>query len=113
MSAGTPNRVRSRWIIDMLSPFLPRRTSLTRLAVPRIGIMSARESPVLIHQVANDVGSARWPSRPLALLIGRDQARLGREARDVGGLVGSHQPIDQSTRARARVAVYDDQGRVH
>jgi len=44
-SAGTPKRVRSRWIIDMLSPFLPRRTSLTRLAVPRIGIMSARESP--------------------------------------------------------------------
>src|SRR5713101_2800043 len=44
-SAGTRNRARSRCTIAMLSPFLPRRTSLTRLGVPRIGTMSARVTP--------------------------------------------------------------------
>src|SRR5262245_29870902 len=70
--------------------------------------------PVLIHKVTNYIGGACWPARPLALLIGSDQARLRRETRDVGGLAGSHQLIDQSTRARKlRVAVNHDQGRIH
>jgi hypothetical protein len=44
-SAGTRKRARSRCTIAMLSSFLPRRTSLTRLGVPRIGTKSARVSP--------------------------------------------------------------------
>jgi hypothetical protein len=44
-SAGMSNLSRSRLIIVMLSSRLPLRTSLTRLAVPRIGIRSARVSP--------------------------------------------------------------------
>jgi len=44
-SAGTRKRARNRCTMAMLSSFLPARTSLTRLAVPRIGIMSARVSP--------------------------------------------------------------------
>ena len=44
-SAGTRNRARRRCTIVMLSPFLPRRTSLTRLGVPRIGTKSARVRP--------------------------------------------------------------------
>src|SRR5260221_13697006 len=44
-SAGTWKRARSLCTIAMLSPFLPRRTSLSRLGVPRIGTMSARVRP--------------------------------------------------------------------
>ena len=44
-SAGTWKRARSLCTIAMLSPFLPPRTSLTRLGVPRIGTMSARVRP--------------------------------------------------------------------
>ena len=44
-SAGTRKRARSLCTIPMLSPLLPRETSLTRLGVPRMGTMSARVSP--------------------------------------------------------------------
>src|SRR3984893_7762481 len=45
-SAGsTRKRARNRCTIVMLSSFLPPRTSLTRLGVPRIGTMSARVRP--------------------------------------------------------------------
>ena len=36
-STGTRNRARRRCTIAMLSPFLPRTTSLTRLGVPSTG----------------------------------------------------------------------------
>src|SRR5262249_61553717 len=70
--------------------------------------------PVLIHKVTNYIGGAWWPMWPVAPLIGSDQARLRRETRDVGGLVGSHQLIDQSTRAcKLTLPVNHDQGRIH
>ena len=44
-SAGTRKRARRRGTIAMLSPFLPRITSLTRLGVPSNGMRSARVRP--------------------------------------------------------------------
>ena len=44
-SADTWKRSRNRWIIAILNPVLPLRTSLTRLTVPRSGTRSARVSP--------------------------------------------------------------------
>src|SRR4051812_46359370 len=44
-SAGTRKRARRRCTIAMLSPFLPRNTSLTRLGEPSRGTRSARVSP--------------------------------------------------------------------
>ena len=60
-SADTRKRARSLCTIAMLSPFLPPRTSLTRLGVPRIGTISARVSPCW---------STKWRIR-FALLGGR------------------------------------------
>ena len=44
-SAGTRNRARKRCTMAMLNSFLPLKTSLTRLGVPRIGTISARLTP--------------------------------------------------------------------
>ncbi len=98
-SAGTRKRARRRCTIAMLSSFLPRRTSLTRLGVPRDHVLS--REPVSIYEVADQFCRAWRPSRPLALLIGSDQTRLRLEPSDISWVFRVPQP---STRARARVS---------
>ena len=50
---------------------------------------------VLIHEVADEIGCARWPANPFALLVGGDQTGLRLEPADVGRLVGFPEPIDE------------------
>jgi hypothetical protein len=72
----------------MLSPFLPLRTSLTLLGVPRDRDHVGAREAVLVHKMPDQVGNARRPARPLVLLISRDQAGLCLQARDIGRAVG-------------------------
>jgi hypothetical protein len=67
----------------LLGPFLPRNTSLTRLGVPRIWAMSARVKPCWSNQVVNQIGNARRPPGPFALLVGSYQTGLRLQARNI------------------------------
>jgi len=70
----------------------------------------AREA-VLIHQVADHLGSARRPTRPFRLFIGGDQAHLRLQPANVGWIVRSPHPVNELPRAgKLRVAI--DQDRV-
>ena len=55
---------------------------------------------MLIHEVPDQFGGARRPAGVLALLIGRDQARLRIEPRRVARVVRVPQPFDERARAR-------------
>src|SRR6266516_980980 len=86
-SADTRKRARSRCTIAMLSPFFPRRTSLTRLGVPRIGTHVASREAVLIHEVTNGIRRSRRPARPFALFIGGNQTGLRLQSRNIGRVI--------------------------
>jgi hypothetical protein len=69
---------------------------------------------VLIHEVTDQIRRARWPARPLALLIGGDQTRLRLEPSDIGWIIRLPQPINQRAGAsELRIAVDQDQGCIH
>jgi hypothetical protein len=67
-------------MIVMLSSRLPPSTSLTRLAVRRIGIRIGSRQPVLIHQIDEEIGHREAPAWPPGPLIGLDQPRLRQPA---------------------------------
>ena len=55
---------------------------------------------MLIHQVADEIRCAWWPTRPLAFLIGRDQTRLRLQPGNVGWLIRLPESFNKA-RARA------------
>jgi hypothetical protein len=54
---------------------------------------------VLIHEVTNQIGRARGPSRPYALLIGGNQSRLRLEPGYVRRISRFPKPINQCASA--------------
>ena len=97
-SAGTRKRARRRCTIAMLSPILPRNTSLTRLGVPGAGLVRSRET-VLVHQVADQIGGARRPTGPF---ISSYAATRRACASSRATSAGSFEFHNWSTSARAR-----------
>ena len=69
---------------------------------------------MLVHEVADDVGSRRRAARPSALFVAGDQARLRCEPGKVGRIDRRHQSIDKLARTgQFRVTVDHDQGCIH
>jgi hypothetical protein len=61
--------------------------------------------------MADQIGRARRPARPLLVLVGGDQARLRLQPGGVGGVLGTPKPLDQRERAgKLAGAVDQDQG---
>jgi hypothetical protein len=48
---------------------------------------------VLIHEVADEIGRARWPARPFALFVSGDQTRLRLEPGNVGRIIRLPEPV--------------------
>ena len=75
--------------------------------------LGAREA-VLVHQVPDQIGDARWPPWPLCLLVGGNQARLCLQARDIGRRIGVPKALDESACTRQlRIAVDQNQSCIH
>jgi hypothetical protein len=97
---------------------LPVNTSLTRLAVPKRGMRSPRESPCwsikLVHQIGEKVGQRRHASRPSRALIRFSQARLSHHPGLVRRIPRVHELLDQRLGLSViRVVLNDDQCGLH
>src|ERR1700722_4098384 len=69
---------------------------------------------VLVHEMQDQFSRARRVPGPLAVLVGRNQARLSLEPGNISAVLGVPQPINEGTRAcEFRVAVDHDQGGIH
>src|ERR1700730_521208 len=69
---------------------------------------------VLLHQVGKKLRQRRSPPRPAGTLIGLDQPRLSCHPRLIGGIVGSHELLDQRLRLGVIPVIFnDEQGGFH
>jgi hypothetical protein len=69
---------------------------------------------MLIHEVADEIRCAWWPTRPLAFLIGCDQTRLRLQPGNVGWLIRLPESFNKGAGAREfRIAIDQNQGCIH
>jgi hypothetical protein len=76
--------------------------------------LDATHEAVLIHEMTDQIGCARRPARPFALLIGGDQARFRLMASDVGCKIRLPEPTNEYAGVcELRIAVNQEQGCIH
>jgi len=69
---------------------------------------------MLIHEVADEIRCAWWPTRPLAFLIGCDQSRLRLQPGNIGWLIRLPESFNKGAGAREfRIAIDQNQGCIH
>jgi hypothetical protein len=69
---------------------------------------------VLIHEVADQIGDAGRPARPLLFLVRSDQARLRLQPSDLGWIIRIPKLIDERAGAyKLAITIDQNEGRIH